>query len=504
MSSYERGRLRWGKFLTPNSVTPIHRGPPTKGKPANVPDRPPPPGYICYRCGEKGKACDDGFICRIMLMNHFQGHWIQVCPTNDDPNFDGRPRVKRTTGIPRSFLKTIEKPNALTSDGTTDDSRQPSGVMVNAEGEWVIAEPDKASWDQYHAKAKVSAAAQEAAALGSKELQERGLECSIDKRLFVEPTKTPCCQITYCHDCINNALLENDLRCPSCSTDNILIDDLVPDKETSILIQRYEEENAIAKSKENPVKSPKKDSLDVSQDNLLSSPSSKPLGEIATAPKISTVNGTKKRLADSDLKIDRKPPGPSAEALKRTTINGASSQPSRQQLKASSGGAFSYQMATANNNYMIPQGMGAITFSNGNNYTGFPLNVAPQVSVGPTMLNTMMSGGSLIGGGDGSWVNPWVGGYAQQPTNMMGGGFQGPMISNGTYGQINPYNSPGNGFMGAGINSQVMGHFSNQQRTTFSTPTLNEEDSAYFRKPVNPHRHQARRNVNRPTDYREI
>lgn len=487
-----------------HSAIPIHRGPPNKGKSANVPDRPPPPGYICYRCGEKGMTRDDRLVLIALLMNNFLGHWIQVCPTNDDPTFDGRPRVKRTTGIPRSFLKTIEKPNVLASDGTTDESKQPSGVMVNAEGEWVIAEPDKASWDQYQAKAKVLAAAQEAAALGSKDLQERGLECSIDKRLFVEPTKTPCCQTTYCHDCINNALLENDLRCPNCSTDNILIDNLIPDRETAFLIQRYEESDALAKSRTNPIKSPKKDSFDVSQSSPLSSPSSKLLGELARAPNSSMVNGSKKRPADSDLKIDRKPPGPSSEALKQTSVNSVSSQPSRQHTKATPGGSFSYQMPPANNTYMLPQGMNAITFPNSNAYAGFPMNVAPQMPVGPTMLNTMMPDGSLMRGGDANWVNPWVGGFAQQPTNMMGGGFQGPMISNGAYGHTNLYSSPGNGYVGAGLNNQGMGHFSNQQRTTFSTPTLNEEDSAYFRKPVNPHRHQARRNVNRPTDYREI
>ena len=35
-------------------ATPVHRGAPGKGKNSNVPDHPPPPGYVCYRCGEKG------------------------------------------------------------------------------------------------------------------------------------------------------------------------------------------------------------------------------------------------------------------------------------------------------------------------------------------------------------------------------------------------------------------------------------------------------------------
>jgi protein MPE1 len=86
-------------------------------------DNEPPQGYVCYRCGEKG-------------------HWIKECPTNDDPNYENKPRIKRTTGIPRSFLKTVDKQTALSGDGS-EDSKPPSGVMVNAEGQFVIAEPDR-------------------------------------------------------------------------------------------------------------------------------------------------------------------------------------------------------------------------------------------------------------------------------------------------------------------------------------------------------------------------
>ena len=46
-----------------------------------VPSHPPPPGYVCRRCNIKG-------------------HWIQACPTNDDPDFKPVFQAKRTTGIP--------------------------------------------------------------------------------------------------------------------------------------------------------------------------------------------------------------------------------------------------------------------------------------------------------------------------------------------------------------------------------------------------------------------
>lgn len=47
----------WANVITDafsKSATPIHRAVTTK-KSSNVPDRPLPPGYICYRCGEKGR-----------------------------------------------------------------------------------------------------------------------------------------------------------------------------------------------------------------------------------------------------------------------------------------------------------------------------------------------------------------------------------------------------------------------------------------------------------------
>ena len=192
----------------------IHRGAFQKPSAQAVPDKPLPAGYTCHRCGEKG-------------------HWIQACPTNNDPNFDNRPKFKRTTGIPRSFLKVVEKPAALNNDGSTDVSNLPPGVMYTATGEWVVAEPDKAAWDKFQAQAKAAAdkaEAQQSSSGSAQELAERGLQCPLDGRLFVDPMKTPCCDRTYCRDCIENALFGSDFVCPGCESDNVLVDNLVVDE----------------------------------------------------------------------------------------------------------------------------------------------------------------------------------------------------------------------------------------------------------------------------------
>ena len=112
----------------------------TRGKPHALshqqhhqqqPDRPLPPNYVCYRCGQKGSLSSYHFE-QIHLKN-LQGHWIHDCPTNNDREFDNRPRIKRTTGIPRSMLKAVDNPNG-------DSLGQ--GVMVTPEGGYVVAQPD--------------------------------------------------------------------------------------------------------------------------------------------------------------------------------------------------------------------------------------------------------------------------------------------------------------------------------------------------------------------------
>jgi protein MPE1 len=179
-----------------------------------------PPGYVCRRCNVKG-------------------HWIQACPTNDDPDFKPVFQAKRTTGIPRSFLKTVEKPI---------DEEAAKGVMLNADGEYVQVMTDTKTWEKFQEKANASKAQAASADAASKEIRERGLECPIDKRRFVDPVKTPCCSKTYCRECIDNALADGDLVCPNCGKEEVLMDDLVSDEDMVSSLRAYDAEKAKEKS----------------------------------------------------------------------------------------------------------------------------------------------------------------------------------------------------------------------------------------------------------------
>ncbi|KAK0467056.1 DWNN domain-containing protein [Desarmillaria tabescens] len=185
-------------------------------QPYQVPDRPLPPSYVCYRCGQKG-------------------HWIKDCPTNNDREYDNKPRIKRTTGIPRSMLKAVENPVG---------AQIGQGVMVTPEGGYVVAQPDIASWQKQVSRTK---------ALTAADVRERvptdaSLVCSIDNKLFRDAVKTPCCGTLYCEECIQTHLLERDFICPNCAKKIASLDELAADKPMRTQVTDYIEK-AIETSK---------------------------------------------------------------------------------------------------------------------------------------------------------------------------------------------------------------------------------------------------------------
>ncbi|GAA6000578.1 hypothetical protein JCM10207_004559 [Rhodosporidiobolus poonsookiae] len=226
-----------------SQATPVHRNPPPGGfnRPqhsggggggaggpgGNRPSfrdspnahKPPPPGYICYRCGQKG-------------------HWIQDCPTNGDAAYDNRPRIKRTTGIPKSFLTEVAGPVAPSGDDVEKADGVKSGIMVTADGGFVVARPDNASWFAHRART---------ANLSANDIQnlaptDPDLTCPVCSKLLRDAVLTPCCSTSFCDECVSNALLDNDMLCPECETRVKNLDKLVPDEGRRERCQVYVDE----------------------------------------------------------------------------------------------------------------------------------------------------------------------------------------------------------------------------------------------------------------------
>ncbi|KAL4937160.1 hypothetical protein BDV06DRAFT_203528 [Aspergillus oleicola] len=463
---------------------PFGRG---RGKPVNVPDHPPPPGYLCYRCREKG-------------------HWIQACPTNNDPKFDGKYRVKRSTGIPRSLQTKVEKPESLMQDGSTEDLRN-TGVMVNADGDFIITKPDQASWELYQEKVKATAAAaaEAAAAEHSRELQARGLECPIDKRMFLDPTQTPCCQKTYCNDCITNALIESDFVCPGCGTEGVLLDNLSANDEVLSKIKAYEVEKADSKKEKEKQPTPSEEQTDKEKP-----PANGPSTDKSDDLQSESVN-SKKRPAQDAIPDGTNESASGSSLKKQKSDDGQPSETSQPQTKDASNGfqplPFGQQMPFGMPGFMPGPGLPGMSFPEGGfgegmgfmNPMGLPSGNGFTPNMDPTWNPMMMmnfntlSNGMFNNRGNGPVSNGYgaagaLSGTGEPSMSMYSmPQMSGPMAQNTGFGQG----------MGAG-------NFSNQQRTAFSAPFAREEDSPYFRQPVNPQRHQARHRRIRPSDYREL
>ncbi|KAI5959374.1 MPE1 [Candida pseudojiufengensis] len=193
----------------------------------------PPPGYICYRCGKKD-------------------HWIKNCPTNNDPNFEGK-KIMRTTGIPKSYLKTISREEVeknSTKFSTNDDGdiidNEGNAILITEEGEYAIAMADSKTWTNYQTKL------QNAAMKSKQEYDSRlvSLVKKYNKPEFIDVLSTnyekvlqppiymtPCCQdnsslknlknFNYNQTEIENTLIENDFHCPNCGKSDIYIDSLI-------------------------------------------------------------------------------------------------------------------------------------------------------------------------------------------------------------------------------------------------------------------------------------
>ena len=375
----------------------------------------------------------------------------------------------------------IDKKTITDEDGNIDVSKLPTGAMIDGDGNYVTVKADNATWNKFQEKVNKSTAAQEEEIRGSKELQDRGLECPIDKRLFVEPVKTPCCQTTYCNECITNALLDDDLRCPNCGDEGVLIDNLKPDTTTKAKIRSYLDEKATTK------KTPEDASLDVngadqgtpqhSRSTSLEIKDEKAVSVKApsstNSPPASPVEGgTKKRKADAELDNNRASPMPAAVS---GAVNEYDELVPRKEPPRGPKAMMAQSFGVNPQNPMM----------NMNN--AFPMNMPmpgmnglmPMMFDPMTMLNQMNAMNQFMG------MNGMNGGMPL-PMGMMGG--TNGMQQNQNYQQ----------------QQQGMGRGNVPQYKHFNDVRPNQEESAYFRAPVNPHRTNRRNAATRPADYREI
>ena len=374
------------------------------------------------------------------------------------------------------------------SDGTTEEKKVPSNIMINAEGQRVEAVPDIASWEQYKAKAEASAAKKEETIADSQELEERGLACPIDKRLFVGPTKTPCCGRTYCHDCIENALADSDLVCPGCESEGVLFDNLTTDSDMVQKVKEYQTEKT-AQTK----------SIDSKKSKQSGSPSADGGTRESKSPPHATSN-PKKRMAEEELSSNR----PKTRSPPGSKINSPKAQPKSPMQLPKSPEKNSTSPSTAKAVPVGPkaeqhfeQQMNELAKQHGFNSTN-QMNSMPMPNGFPPFMPNMMG-----------MPNPMM--MMQTGMNPFAMGMMGmPNMMTGSNSSMN-FNQNGMGTNNGWNNSNVQSMQNiptgpKAQRTPFShqQASRGNDDEAYMRKPLNPHRAAHRNRRVRPMDFKEL
>ncbi|XP_061567867.1 E3 ubiquitin-protein ligase RBBP6-like isoform X2 [Cololabis saira] len=170
-----------------------------------------PDNYTCYRCGNTG-------------------HHIRNCPTAGDKSFEGPQKIKKSTGIPRSFMVEVDDPNI-------------KGVMMTNCGRFAIPAIDAQAY-AIGKKEKPPFVPQEE----PKPVEEHDpipdeLLCLICHDLLSDSVVIPCCGNSYCDECIRTALLDSeDHVCPTCGQAEVSPDTLIANKFLRQAVNNYNKE----------------------------------------------------------------------------------------------------------------------------------------------------------------------------------------------------------------------------------------------------------------------
>ncbi|XP_061837595.1 uncharacterized protein [Nerophis lumbriciformis] len=177
---------------------------------------PLPANYTCYRCGNTG-------------------HHIRHCPTSGDKNFEAPPKMKKSTGIPRSFMFEVDDPTT-------------KGAMLTNCGRYAIPAIDAEAY-AVGKKEKHPFIHQEPEPEEEKQAVPEELKCLICGDLLVDAVVIPCCGNSYCDDCIRTALLESEGHvCPTCNLADVSPDSLITNKFLRQAVNNFKKENGYSRS----------------------------------------------------------------------------------------------------------------------------------------------------------------------------------------------------------------------------------------------------------------
>ncbi|XP_025089512.1 E3 ubiquitin-protein ligase RBBP6-like [Pomacea canaliculata] len=183
---------------------------------------PVPESYVCRKCNQPG-------------------HHITTCPHRGEIL---EPRIKRTTGIPASFLTYVDDPLA-------------PGALLTHRGQFAVPTIDAMAYKEGK-KERPPFLPQPVAQEPEKPKIPRELKCQLCQDLMTDAVVIPCCGNSYCDECIRTALLETeDHRCPTCHQRGVSPNGIIPNNSLRSAVQAFTNDSGYSKTRrlsaENPV-----------------------------------------------------------------------------------------------------------------------------------------------------------------------------------------------------------------------------------------------------------
>ncbi|XP_042361431.1 E3 ubiquitin-protein ligase RBBP6-like isoform X2 [Plectropomus leopardus] len=177
-----------------------------------------PSNYTCYRCGNTG-------------------HHIRNCPNSGpDKNAEAPVRMKKSTGIPRSFMVEVDDPNM-------------KGAMLTNCGRYAIPAIDAEAYAIGKKERPPFASQEQPKSEDEEDPVPDELLCLICHDLLSDAVVIPCCGNSYCDDCIRTTLLDSEEHvCPTCSQSDVSPDTLIANKFLRQAIDNFKRERGHTKS----------------------------------------------------------------------------------------------------------------------------------------------------------------------------------------------------------------------------------------------------------------
>ncbi|KAK4805875.1 hypothetical protein QYF61_025742 [Mycteria americana] len=146
----------------------------------------------------------------------------------DDKNVEPVPRIKKSTGIPRSFMMEVKDPTT-------------KGAMLTSTGKYAIPTISAEAYARGKKEKPPFLPEEPSSSSSSDDPIPEEFLCLLCKALMTDAVVIPCCGNSYCDECIRTALLDSEEHtCPTCHQTDISPDALIANKALRKKLDRVE------------------------------------------------------------------------------------------------------------------------------------------------------------------------------------------------------------------------------------------------------------------------